>query len=230
MPDPATAPVRVWDLPTRLFHALLAVAIIGSVASAKIGGSAMVWHMRLGLVVFALLAFRLVWGFVGGRWSRFGSFAYGPGSLGRYLRGRPLAGERFDIGHNPLGSLSVFALLAVLALQVACGLVADDEIANTGPLYRYASSATVSLATSWHKGWGQWLVIGLAALHVTAVLYYRYGRGTDLLRPMVSGDKTLPADTPASADSLSTRLLALALAGAAAALVIWVARLGNAGF
>ena len=79
-------PVRVWDLPTRLFHWVLAVTIVGSIVSAKVGGNAMVWHMRLGYLVFTLLAFRLVWGFVGGRWSRFGSFLYSPAALLQYLR------------------------------------------------------------------------------------------------------------------------------------------------
>ena len=98
MPDPALKPTRVWDLPTRLFHWLLALTIVGSVASAKIGGAAMVWHMRLGFVVFTLLAFRLLWGLVGGRWSRFASFIYAPGTVWRYLRGRTRPDEPLDVG------------------------------------------------------------------------------------------------------------------------------------
>ena len=80
--------VRIWDLPTRLFHWLLAVSVIGLIVTAKVGGDAMNWHFRLGYVVFALLLFRLVWGFVGGRWSRFASFFPTPTRLGRYLRGQ----------------------------------------------------------------------------------------------------------------------------------------------
>ena len=109
MPDPALKPVRVWDLPTRVFHWLLALAIIGSVVSAKIGGVAMVWHMRLGYLVFTLLAFRLLWGLVGGRWSRFGSFLHAPATTLRYLRGQHRSAEHLDVGHNPLGSFSVIA-------------------------------------------------------------------------------------------------------------------------
>ena len=95
--------VRVWDLPTRLFHWVLAACVIGSVVSAKIGGNAMVWHFRLGYVVFTLLAFRLLWGMVGGRWSRFGSFVYAPATLLRYLRGGSRAEEHHEVGHSPLG-------------------------------------------------------------------------------------------------------------------------------
>jgi cytochrome b len=118
--------VRVWDLPIRLFHWTLALSVVGSIVTAKIGGNAMIWHFRFGYLVFALLAFRILWGLVGGRWSRFSSFVYAPGTVLRYLRGQSRADEHHDVGHNPLGSFSVFALLGVLALQVASGLVADD--------------------------------------------------------------------------------------------------------
>ena len=80
--------VRVWDLPTRLFHWAIVATTIALVATAKVGGNAMQWHMRLGLLMLALLAFRLVWGLVGGHWSRFASFLYSPGHLWRYLAGR----------------------------------------------------------------------------------------------------------------------------------------------
>jgi len=227
MPDPTLQPVRVWDLPTRLFHWVLALTIVGSVISAKLGGNAMVWHFRFGYVVFTLLAFRLVWGLVGGRWSRFASFIHAPGTLLRYLRGEHRPGEHVDVGHNPLGSLSVFALLAVLAVQVGTGLVADDEIANLGPLNRFVASATALDATSWHKQWGQWLVLGLVALHIAAILFYLLRRKTNLVWPMVSGDKALPAATPASADALPQRLLAVALLVACTGLVSWVVGLGG---
>jgi cytochrome b len=226
MPDPHLQPVRVWDLPTRLFHWVLALTIAGSVVSAKIGGNAMVWHFRFGYVVFTLLAFRLLWGWVGGRWSRFGSFIYAPGTVWRFLRGEQRAGEQLDVGHTPLGSFSVFALLAVLAVQVGTGLVADDEIANLGPLNRFVSSDTALAATGWHKQWGEWLVLALVALHVTAILFYLLRRKANLVRPMVLGDKPLPAGTPASADGPSQRLLALALLVACAGLVNWVVGLG----
>lgn len=223
---PSPTAVRVWDLPTRLFHWLLAGCVIGSVVSAKIGGNAMVWHFRFGYVVFGLLAFRATWGLVGGRWSRFASFVPTPGRLRRYLGGQPRPGEWLDVGHNPLGSLSVLAMLALLAVQVATGLVADDDIANVGPLNRFVASATSAAATGWHKNWGQWLLIALIVLHVAAIVVYRVRRGIDLVRPMLVGDKTLPHGTPASADSAAHRLLALAIAALCGAAVGWVVSLG----
>lgn len=219
--------IRVWDLPTRLFHWLLTLAVVGSVVSAKVGGNAMVWHFRLGYLVLALIVFRLLWGLVGGRWSRFASFVYRPTTTWRYLRRRGGHDEHLDVGHNPLGSLSVFGLLLILIVQLGTGLVADDEIANIGPLNRYVASATGLAATAWHKSWGQWLVISLVALHVVAVLYYLWRKRINLVRPMFSGDKVLPTGTPASADALPQRLLALLLALLCAGLVTWLVRLGG---
>ena len=229
MNDPRSVvkPVRVWDLPTRAFHWILAATMVGSVISAKIGGNAMVWHFRFGYLVFSLLAFRVLWGLVGGRWSRFASFIYAPSTLLRYVRGQSRASEHHDVGHNPLGSLSVFALLGFLAAQVATGLVADDEIASVGPLNRFVSGALAGRATHWHKDYGQWILIGLVLLHVAAIVFYLLRKKRNLVRPMIVGDKTLPSGTPASADSPGTRALALLLAVLCGAGVAWVVGLGG---
>lgn len=220
-------PVRVWDLPTRLFHWALAACIIGLVITGNIGGNALTWHMRLGLAVGALLVFRVLWGLLGGRWSRFSSFLYAPATILRYLRGDHRPGDHFEVGHNPLGSLSVLGLLSLLALQVGTGLVADDEIAFTGPLYSLVSGATSSLATSWHKGWGKSILLVLVLLHLAAIAFYRWRKQVRLVGPMLHGDKPLPAGTPASADGWGSRLLAAALLGACAAGAVWVSRLGG---
>ncbi len=225
--DPMTGRVRVWDLPTRLFHWVLMACVIGSVVSAKIGGNAMTWHFRLGYVVFALLAFRLIWGLMGGRWSRFASFLYAPATTLRYLRGQARPDEHLDVGHSPTGALSVFALLALLAAQVGTGLFADDEIANAGPMVRFVSGATSSLATGWHKHWGQWLILALVALHVVAILVYRFKKGRDLVTPMLTGDKPLDASVPSSADTLATRGLAMLLLALCGAGVGWLVSLGG---
>lgn len=220
-------PVRVWDLPTRLFHWALAACLIGLVITGNIGGNAMTWHMRLGLAVGALLVFRVLWGLLGGRWSRFSSFLYAPATILRYLRGDHRPGDHFEVGHNPLGSLSVVGLLSLLALQVGTGLVADDEIAFTGPLYSLVSGATSSLATGWHKGWGKSILLVLVLLHLAAIAFYRWRKQVRLVGPMLHGDKPLPAGTPASTDTWASRLLAAALLVACAAGAVWVSRLGG---
>lgn len=224
---PAPQPVRVWDLPTRLFHWLLAFAVISLVITGRIGGEALVWHFRLGSVVLGLLIFRLVWGLIGGHWSRFTSFLYGPGTVMRYLRGQHAHHEHLEVGHNPLGSFSVFALLGFLIAQVATGLVADDEIASQGPLNKYVSGKTAGIATHWHKDYGQWILITLVALHIIAVLYYLLRHRNNLIAPMIVGDKRLSAGTPAARDGLAQRLTALVLAAACAGIAWAVMRLGG---
>ena len=219
--------VRVWDLPTRLFHWVLALAVVGSVVTAKIGGNATVWHFRLGYLVLGLLLFRLVWGVVGGHWSRFATFVRGPGTVLRYLRGQTRPGEHLDVGHNPLGAGSVLALLTILAVQVGTGLVADDEIASVGPLNRFVDTATGLAATGWHKTGGQWIIIGLVVLHIAAIVFYKVRHGKDLVGPMVRGDKQLAEDAPASADDMRSRLKAVVIIAVIAAAVAFVVRLGG---
>ncbi len=235
MSAPAALPavrqgVRIWDLPTRLFHWSLAAAVFGALGTAWIGGNAMVWHMRCGLSVLALLVFRLIWGLVGGRWSRFASFIYAPATVLRYLRGQSRPGDHFEAGHNPLGAFSVFGLIGFLAVQVATGLVADDEIAFQGPLNRYVTTDRGLLATSWHRDFGQWIVLALVVLHIAAIVFYLLRKKNNLVRPMITGDKPIPpadADTPPSVDSARTRAFGLVLGAACAGLAIWVNRLGN---
>ena len=227
-PEPDLKTVRIWDLPTRLFHWLLVLTVIASVISGEIGGNAMVWHTRLGLVALALLAFRLVWGFAGGYWSRFTAFLYGPRSVMAYLRGDSGPGGRFDIGHSPVGSLSVWALLGLLVVQVTTGLVADDEIATTGPLNRFVAGSTATLASGWHKSVGKSLLIVLAIAHVAAVLYYLWRKQRNLIAPMIHGDMRAPVDALASKDGAGQRLTALLIAAAAAGLAWWIGSLETA--
>lgn len=219
-PDTGLVRTRIWDLPTRLFHGLLAVTVAGVLATGWTG--VMDWHFRLGYAVLALLLFRLVWGFMGGHWSRFAAFVHGPRSVAAYLRGQ--AHPDHLIGHNPLGSLSVFAMLAVLALQVATGLVADDAITYAGPLAHTVSGAMSSLATGWHAGQGKWVVVALIALHLAALLYHGMVRRQRLVASMITGDKVLSRATPVtpSRDDAAMRLLALAVFAGCVAVAVWI--------
>lgn len=217
--------VRIWDLPTRLFHWLLALAVLALLVSGTVGGEALNWHMRIGYAVFALLLFRLAWGLVGGHWSRFASFVPSPARIARYLRGGASAAEL--AGHNPLGALSVLAMLAALAAQVCAGLFADDEIAYSGPLAARVSSATVKLATRYHTTLGRVLVLALIVLHIGAIVWHQR-RGHKLVGPMLSGDKQLTQAVPPARDDALTRTLALVVLALAAAAVYALVRWGHA--
>jgi cytochrome b len=215
--------VRVWDLPTRVFHWALALCIVGLIITANVGGNAMVWHFRLGLTVLALLLFRLVWGLVGGYWSRFAAFIYSPRSIIHYIQGK--GKPEHSVGHTPTGAGSVFALLAILFAQVGSGLISDDEIAFAGPLTRFVSGATVNLATNYHKNIGKWIILALVVLHIAAIVFYLW-RKQNLIKPMLQGDKQLTVAVPASRDDMTTRMAALVIFGICAAFVVWVSRLG----
>ena len=212
--------VRVWDLPTRIFHWSLLACVVGLVISAEVGGDAMEWHFRLGYAVLSLLLFRIIWGVVGGKWSRFVSFLYSPATTLRHLKGQ--GSTEHAIGHNPLGALSVFALLGFLLLQVASGLISDDEIAATGPFVKFVSSAVAGNATFYHADVGKLILMALVALHVGAILFYRFKKGEDLVSPMIYGDKTSVVIASSSRDDTQTRLLALSLFSGCVALVVGV--------
>ncbi|MGD9945443.1 MAG: cytochrome b/b6 domain-containing protein [Burkholderiaceae bacterium] len=213
----AAVRVRVWDLPTRLFHWALALCVVGSIVSINVGGNAVEWHFRFGYAILTLLLFRLLWGFVGPRYARFGSFPPNPLAAWRYLRGDTAAG----LGHTPLGALSVYALLLSLAVQAGTGLFASDAIIFDGPLRPLVSSATGDWLTAVHKI-NKVVLIVLVLLHLLAIAYYTLIRRQRLIRPMLGGDKlVVPAGGPSAAaeDSARTRLGALLLLACCAAAV-----------
>ena len=214
--------VRVWDLPTRIFHWTLAVNVICLVVSGLIGGNTMAWHFRFGYMVFSLLLFRVVWGLIGGHWSRFGAFIYAPQSVITSLKGR--GKPEHSVGHSPIGAGSVFAMLAILLTQVGTGLLSDDEIASSGPLTRFVSNATVSLATNYHKNIGKWLLLALVALHVGAIVFYLW-RKHNLVSAMLHGDKELVVAVQSSRDDGLSRAGAVLVFALCAAFAAWIASL-----
>jgi cytochrome b len=215
----------IWDLPTRLFHWLLAACVAGLVITGNVGGDAMVWHFRLGYAVLSLLLFRFVWGFVGGHWSRWSQLPLSPAQVMAYWRGR--ASSDKTAGHNPMGSWSVLALLWMLAIQVATGLISDDEIAYSGPLTSFVAGGWVNVATSWHKHWGKLLLILLVVTHLAAIAWYTWRKQKPLVPAMWHGHKVLSEPVPASRDSFSSRLLAFAVFALSIGLVLWIVSLGS---
>jgi len=211
-PTPPQTSTLVWDLPLRLFHWSLAGLVAAAVVTANVGGNAMVWHGRIGVAIAGLLAFRVAWGLVGSTHARFAAFVGGPAAIRAYL-----AGAWRGAGHNPLGALSVLAMLGALAFQAGSGLFGNDDIAFTGPLYALVSKDMSDALTGLHHK-GAWLVGALVALHLAAIVYYRLARGEDLVRPMLTGRKT-GDHAPARGGGI----LALAFALAVGCGVAWVA-------
>lgn len=175
--------IRIWDLPLRLFHWMLALAVIGAMVTGQIGGNLMIWHGRLGIVIAGLLGFRLAWGLVGSTYARFASFVRGPATIMAYLRG-----QWHGLGHNPLGALSVLGMLIALGLQTAGGLFGNDDIAFQGPLYALVSKDTSDWLTGLHRK-GFWLILLLVAAHLAAIAFYLRVHQDNLVRPMITGRK-----------------------------------------
>ena len=216
--------VRVWDLPTRIFHWALTIGVVGLAVTGTLGANAMVWHFRIGYSVLTLLLFRVVWGLVGGRWSRFGAFIYAPQSVINYLKGR--GKPEHSVGHSPVGAISVFAMLGLLLAQVGSGLLSDDEIAFAGPLTRFVSSSTVSVATNYHKNIGKWLLLALIGLHLAAIVVYMV-RKHNLVGAMLRGDKDLVIAAPDSRDDRLSRTGAVLIFTMCGAFVAWLASLAG---
>ena len=214
-------------MPTRLFHGLLALCFAGLVFTGKSGGDWMRWHFLLGQAVLALVLFRLVWGFVGGHWSRFTTFLPTPQRLQAYWQSLQRSASHLHVGHNPLGALSIVTMLLILLLQVGSGMISDDEIAFTGPWAVLAPSAWVSWATSYHKTWGKTLLLGLVALHLLAILFHRLRLRHNLVPAMLHGNQEALPGTPSTRDNLEQRVLALVILLGCGALVRWLVAFGN---
>ncbi|QWD77579.1 cytochrome b/b6 domain-containing protein [Polynucleobacter sp. MWH-Svant-W18] len=185
--------IRVWDLPLRLFHWLLVLCIVGSLVSVNLGGNAIEWHAYFGYCILSLLIFRIVWGFVGSTHARFVTFFPNITNIMDYLKGRAPK----VLGHNPIGALSVFALLFILTVQASTGLFVDDEVAFQGPFTKYVSNATVSFLSEIHES-NQVLIYALIAIHIAAIFFYKKFKGEDLIKPMISGDKEIDPSEEAS--------------------------------
>ncbi|ANY15771.1 cytochrome b/b6 domain-containing protein [Bordetella pseudohinzii] len=217
--------LRIWDLPTRLFHWALAACVLGAFITVKLGGLYMEWHVRFGLATLGLILFRVLWGLFGSRYARFSQFLRGPRAVAAYLRG----GLR-TAGHNPLGALSVIAMLLAFGLQAVSGLFASDDIMIQGPLYDRVDEGLASTLTSLHKA-NEWVLIALVGLHLLALLWYAGVKRRPLLRAMVTGDAPageLPADAAPARDDLGMRLRALLIALCCAAVALWLLGLESA--
>ena len=208
--------VRVWDLPTRLFHGVLVVLCVTLMVSGQAGWLRV--HMTLGPAVLVLIGFRLTWGLVGSDTSRFSYFVKGPAQVLSYLRTVRAGGEWQGVGHNPVGALSVLVLLTLPVVMVATGLFSSDEILTDGPLAPLVSTSTVKLATRLHDRAGD-LVMIMVALHLAAILFYRFVKREDLNRPMIVGSRqsSFALSTPLSFAS-SRLALGIVLVWAA---IVW---------
>lgn len=211
--------LRVWDLPVRLFHWMLVGLIVTSVITAELGGNAMEVHEYSGFTVLTLVLFRLLWGVLGSSHARFADFVRGPRAVFRYAGALLRGASPFHAGHNPLGGWMVLALLASLLLQAGTGLFANDDVMVEGPLAKWVSKDTSDLLTSVHEI-NFWVLATLIAIHVAAALFYLRVKHENLIRPMITGRKTVP-DTDSTSEPRGGPLWLAAVLLAACAAVVY---------
>lgn len=175
---------------TRLWHWVLVLAIsLGWSFGRFMNFDVIQWHFYIGYLVLGLIAFRLLWGFVGPTPVRFSEMLATPARTFKYLKTLGRRQPSGSPGHNPLGSLSVFALLLFISAQAITGLfIQSDDFFEYGPLAGYVSEATVNRMTWWHR-FNSDLVLALVVLHVAAVIFYLLWKRENLVMPMINGWK-----------------------------------------
>jgi len=217
-PGGIALPMPIWDLPVRLFHWLLLVCIVVSYLSYRF--DSMHVHVVSGYCVMTLLIFRIVWGVIGSDTARFSHFIKSPVAALRHLSHFFRREPDTQIGHNEAGGWMVLGLLLILAIQVGTGLGANDDVVTEGPLAKHLGKELSDQFAHWHGVNFNVLLLAIAG-HVAAVIAYAVFKGHDLVRPMVTGRKKLPAATPAP--GMVHPIAALAVLVIAAAIVVAVA-------
>ncbi|QDE30429.1 MULTISPECIES: cytochrome b/b6 domain-containing protein [Shewanella] len=205
--------IKVWDIPTRLFHWVMVCLFGGLWWTADIGE--MQWHQVLAYLLMTLIAFRLIWGFVGSETAKFSDFFVSPKKVIAYVKAQP---KPVSLGHNPLGGYMVIALLSLLVLQLITGLFATDDIFTEGPLMYLVSSDTAGWLTWLHKTNFN-LILGLAVIHIIAVIAYVI-KGDNILKAMFTGYKYVSEQV--SSPKLRSPWIALAIGLVIFAFIWWL--------
>jgi cytochrome b len=212
----ASRTVLVWDAPIRLFHWLIAALVAAAYATWRLNW--MDWHGRIGDALLALLLFRLLWGFFGSETARFSRFLASPRTVMHYLAHWLRREPDRQVGHNPAGGWVVALLLALLLAETLTGLYVANDIADEGPLTEIVPAPVANAISAAHAILWDVLLMAIV-LHVLAIAAYAAAKGQNLLLPMITGTKALPAGVGAPRMSSHARA-ALLLAGSAAAAAI----------
>src|SRR5580704_5402354 len=212
-----TAPriVLVWDIPIRVVHWLIVVLVAAAYATWRLNW--MVWHGWVGDALLTLLLFRLLWGFFGSETARFSRFLTSPRLAFQHLKYAFRREPDRQVGHNPAGGWMVLLLLVLLLVETLTGLYIANDIADEGPLTEVVPAWAANAIESSHAIlWD--VLLAAIVLHVLAIAGFAAIKGQNLVRPMITGTKVLPVNSPApqiAGLARATLLLAVAAAGAA---------------
>jgi cytochrome b len=206
--------VPVWDLPTRLFHWLVAVLVAAAYLSWRLNW--MDWHAWFGEAVLALVLWRFLWGFFGSDTARFARFLRSPRAACHHLAQIRRRDADREPGHNPAGGWMVLVLLTLLLGETLTGIYVGNDVADEGPLTELTPASIADLITALHRLLWQALLAAVV-LHLLAIFIYFAVKRQNLLLPMVTGRKRLPDGVPRPRMASLARALAALLCAAAAA-------------
>ena len=201
--------VAVWDLPVRVVHWSIVALLVALIVTGKLGDEWLLWHMRFGQAMLALVLFRVIWGFVGSRNARFSAFLYRPSRVIRHARSL-FGTHELHATHNPLGGWMVVLLLLALLAQALMGLFTNDDALWGGPLSERVTKATSDAVSGYHRRFW-WVIVVLSSLHIAAVLWYLVRRKENLTAAMVTGYKHLPAGVANPLDAVGSTVKATLL-------------------
>jgi cytochrome b len=213
--------VLVWDWPVRLFHWSAAALLPALYLTWR--WNWMEWHALAGDALLALLLFRLLWGVFGSDSARFAAFLTSPLAAVRHLAHLSRSQPDIHAGHNPAGGWMVAAMLALLLAETLTGLYVLNDVANEGPFTELIPAGIANAIAALHAIlWN--ILLALVALHVLAILSYAAVLRQDLVRPMLTGRKRLPASVrgPGIASSALALLCFGCAAGASALMALMV--------
>lgn len=177
----------IWDIPTRLFHWAIVLTLGYSWFSMEIQNN-LEMHFLSGYVALGLIVFRIIWGLIGTRYAKISSFLFSPSQIVNYAKTLLSKDSRQYAGHNPLGGLSVLALLVFIAVQAGTGMFADDEFYFFAPLNKFVSPAMAGSITEFH-GLSAKILLGLSIVHIIAIVFYRFYKKEALVKAMFTGKK-----------------------------------------
>lgn len=193
-------PVVIWDLPTRLFHWLLSAGFIAAAVIALAMGEhspLFPYHAIIGLTIAFLVALRIVWGIVGTRYARFGSFIFGPRAVVEYMKGAMIGGGKRHIGHNPGSAVAIFALLGLVLALAVTGFMMGQGNEGIKEVHEILA----------------WTTVGVVVVHVLGVAFHTIRHRENITASMIHGRKRAePSDGIASAKPI-VAVLFLAIAG-----------------
>lgn len=210
----------VWDLPVRLFHWLLVIALVAAWYTSDGEKGLIDIHLKIGYFILGLITFRVTWGIIGTKYAKFSQFLPSKSKIINYVEKSKQDKSYTTLGHNPLGGLMVVFMLTLLLSQAISGLFMNDDIFTTGPYYGSVSSSVQKFMSTIHRN-GFDVIIVVSLLHIGAIFYYLLSKKINLIKPMITGYK-FSKDEKSSGINSSKLLLAVIVIVVVAVFLYWL--------